>query len=269
MKYAMDFISLSMFIQSGDFESPSLYDFFPPVIFTVFGLEVNRLVLIRFIALIALLLLFWLGTRKMKVVPGRFQNFIEMALRIPRVTIAEEVLGSKDAKRFVPIITSIFFTVFFMNITGIVPLLNLAGTSAVALPMVLATVSYVTFIYAGLKKSPKKFLKNSFFPSGVPKVIYLIVTPIEFISTFILRPVTLTLRLLMNMVVGHMLLALFFSAAWFFFFSLGSWWSAFGAGSLLFGFIFTLFEGLVAFLQAYVFALLTAVYIQLAVANEH
>ena len=81
--------------------------------------------------------------------------------------------------------------------------------------------------------------------------------------------ITLTLRLLMNMMVGHLLLVLFFSATSFFLFTAGGWWSVLAAGSLAFGFAFTLFEILVAVLQAYVFALLTAVYIQLAVAEEH
>jgi F-type H+-transporting ATPase subunit a len=71
----------------------------------------------------------------------------------------------------------------------------------------------------------------------------------------------------MNMIVGHLLLVLFFSATQFFL-TLGGWWSAL-AGSLAFGLAFTLFEILVAFLQAYVFTILTAVYIQLAVAEEH
>ncbi|WP_454261969.1 ATP synthase F0 subunit C [Pseudoxanthomonas mexicana] len=80
---------------------------------------------------------------------------------------------------------------------------------------------------------------------------------------------TLTLRLLMNMMVGHLLLVLFFSATQFFLFTMGGWWSALAAGSLAFGFVFTLFEILVAVLQAYVFTILTAVYIQLAVAEKH
>ena len=71
--------------------------------------------------------------------------------------------------------------------------------------IVLAIVAYVAFIYAGVKKHPGAFFKNSLFPSGVPWFLYLIVTPIEFLSTFILRPITLALRLLMNMVAGHML----------------------------------------------------------------
>jgi F-type H+-transporting ATPase subunit a len=159
--------------------------------------------------------------------------------------------------------------ILFMNITGIIPFLNLAGTSIIAVPLLLAVVSYVTFIYAGIKKSPVGFFKNSLFPSGVPPFLYLIVTPLEFISTFIVRPITLTLRLLMNMMVGHLMLVLFFAATQFFLLDLGGWWSALAAGSLAFGFAFTVFEILVAVLQAYVFTILTAVYIQLAVAEEH
>ena len=73
----------------------------------------------------------------------------------------------------------------------------------------------------------------------------------------------------MNMVVGHLLLVLFFAATQFFFFTADGGFKLFGVGTLAFGFVFTLFELLVATLQAYVFALLTAVYIQLALADEH
>jgi F-type H+-transporting ATPase subunit a len=73
----------------------------------------------------------------------------------------------------------------------------------------------------------------------------------------------------MNMIAGHMLLVLCFSASSFFLFTAGSWFSLFSIGTLAFGFVFTLFELLVAALQAYVFTYLTAVYIQLALAEEH
>jgi F-type H+-transporting ATPase subunit a len=103
----------------------------------------------------------------------------------------------------------------------------------------------------------------------VPASFYILVTPIELLSTFILRPVTLALRLTMNMIAGHLLLVLCFSATQFFLFNTDGIFKAFGAGTFLFGFVFTLFEILVAFLQAYVFTLLTTVYIQLALADEH
>ena len=253
----------------GEFHGPSIDEFFPEILFHVGPIPVNRIHLIQLLSVIAVVLILWLGTRRMKVVPGRFQSLVEMGLGFVRGGIAHDLLGRKDGDRFLPILTTIFFMVLFMNITGIIPGINIAGTSVIAVPLLLAIVSYVTFIYAGLKKSPKGFIKNALFPSGVPPFLYIIVTPLEFLSTFIIRPVTLTLRLLMNMVVGHLMLVLFFSATQFFIFGLGGFWTALGVGTGAFGLAFTLFELLVAFLQAYVFTILTAVYIQLAVAEEH
>ncbi len=259
-----------------EFHGPSIGEFFPDAIFTIPGLtflgepfQFNRIHAIQLLATIAIVLIFWLGTRNMRVVPGRFQSVVEMGLDFVRTGIAEDLLGKKDGRRFLPVLTTIFFMVLFMNITGVIPFLNLAGTSIIAVPLLLALVSYVTFIYAGVKKNPGAFFKNALMPSGVPWPLYIIIIPLEFLSTFIIRPVTLTLRLLMNMIVGHLMLVLFFAATQFFLIDLGGWWSALAAGSLAFGFAFTLFEIFVAFLQAYVFTILTAVYIQLAVAEEH
>ena len=255
---------------SGVYKPPTIEEFFPPaILFEGTPFEMNRIVLVRLLAVVALVLLFWLGTRKMTMVPGRFQGFIEMILRLVRVNIAEDLLGEKDGKRFLPLLTTIFFLVLFMNLTGVIPGLNIAGTSVIGMPIVLAVASYVAFMYAGLRKHPGAFLKNSLLPPGVPWPLYIIVTPIEFVSTFLLRPVTLTLRLLMNMVVGHFLLVLFFSATHFFVLYSNSWMAAFGVGTILFSIAFTFFELLVSVLQAYVFTLLTAVYLQLALAEEH
>ncbi|WP_022881690.1 F0F1 ATP synthase subunit A [Gryllotalpicola ginsengisoli] len=252
------------------FQGPTIEEFFPQaVLFEGTPFELNRVMLIRILATIALIVLMWIGTRAMKVVPGRFQSVVEMGLDFIRVGVVEDLLGKKDGRRFLPLIAAIFFFVLFMNITGVVPLLNLAGSSVIGVPLVLAVIAYIAFIYAGVRKSPKLFFKNALLPAGVPPVLYIIVTPIEFISTFIIRPVTLTLRLLMNMIVGHLLLVLFFSATTFFFLYAPAAFKAFGLGTLAFGFAFQLFEVLVALLQAYVFAILTTVYIQLAVAEEH
>lgn len=255
---------------TGEFSPPTIGEFFPPAILfegTIF--EMNRIILVRLLAVVALILVFWLGTRKMKVVPGRFQGVVEMALNLVRVNIAEDLLGEKDGKRFLPLLTSIFFLVLFMNLTGIIPGLNIAGTSVIGMPLVLAVAAYVAFIYAGLRKHPVAFLKNALVPPGVPWPLYIIVTPIELVSTFVLRPITLTLRLLMNMVVGHFLLVLFFSSTHFFVLYSDSWMAFFGLGTIAFSIAFTFFEILVAVLQAYVFTLLTAVYLQLALAEEH
>lgn len=265
------------------FHPPSLSDFFPEIVLLseptmmwmgqeepIFG--INRIMLVRFLAVAVMLLLLWWGTRRMQLVPNRFQGGVEFVLDFVRESIVLQTLGERDGRRFMPVLMAMFFAILAMNLTGVIPGLNIAGSSVIGVPLVLALVAYVLFIYAGLRKHPGAFLKNSLFPSGVPWYLYVIVTPIEFISTFILRPVTLALRLLMNMVAGHLLLVLTFSATHFFFFSVlasGNALGLLGIGSLGFGLAFTLFELLVAALQAYVFTFLTAVYIQLALADEH
>lgn len=257
--------------EGGGFEPPSIADFFPPIVlFAGTPFAMNRVMIIRFLVLVALVLFIVLGTRRLRVVPGRLQQVVELPFLFVRNNIAEDILGHRDGQRYLPLLTTIFFTVLGMNVTSVIPFLNISGTSVIGLPMLFAVIVWFVFVYAGLRKHPGTFLKNSLFPPGIPLPLYIIVTPIELVSTFILRPITLTLRLTMNMLVGHLLLVLFFSATWFFFFQQGpNLATVFGVGTFLFGFAFTLFEIFVAALQAYIFTLLTAVYIQLSLAEEH
>lgn len=259
--------------EPGEFHGPSLAEFFPEIVLfegTPFAL--NRIMLIRL--LVTALLIVWLviATRRMRIVPTRFQAANEFLLGFVRNNIVIETLGEKDGKRFMVPLMTMFFLIIGLNITGVVPFLNIAGTSVIGTPLVLALVSYVLFLYAGIKKHGFRYFSSSLFPAGVPWPLYIIVAPIELVSTFILRPVTLTLRLLMNMVAGHLLLVLCFAATHFFFFTLlanGDLLGLLGVGTLAFGAVFTLFEILVAVLQAYVFTFLAAVYIQLSLADEH
>ncbi|WP_366843392.1 F0F1 ATP synthase subunit A [Rhodoluna sp.] len=252
-------------------------EFYPEILaFEGTPFALNRIMLIRLLVLSLLVVVFWLWTRKFQqanktktFVPGKFQLMGEISLNFVRKSIAHDQLGEKDGDRFLPLLTTIFFVTLGMNITGIIPGLNIAGTSVIGLPIVMALAAYVTFIYAGIKKHGVGFFKASLFPAGVPPAFYILVTPIELLSTFILRPVTLALRLTMNMIAGHLLLVLCFSATQFFLFNAEGAFKLFGAGTFVFGFAFTLFELLVAFLQAYVFTLLTTVYIQLALSDEH
>lgn len=259
--------------EDGGFHGPSLDEFFPPIVLfegTPFAL--NRIMLIRLLVTALLILLLWLGTRRMRLIPTRGQVITEFLLGFVRNNIVIETLGEKDGRRFMAPLVTMFFLVLGLNLTGIVPFLNIAGTSVIGTPLVLALVSYVLFLYAGIKKHGVGYFKTSLFPSGVPWPLYIVVAPIELLSTFVLRPVTLTLRLLMNMVAGHLLLVLCFSATHFFFFTLlanGDFLGLLGVGTLAFGAVFTLFELLVAVLQAYVFTFLAAVYIQLSLADEH
>lgn len=258
----------------GEFHPPDISEFFPPAIFfegTPF--ELNRLMLIRLLVVLLLVLLFWLATRRLKLVPSRGQGAFEAIFLFVRNGIIYDNLGEKLGRRYEPIIMTIFFLVLGMNITGVIPGLQLAGTSTIGLPLLLAVIVWVMFIYAGIReKGGFRFFKDSLVIPGVPPVLHVLLVPLEFLSTFIVRPITLMLRLMMNMVAGHILLVLCFAATHFFLLTWlagGNAMGLLGFGTLAFGIVFTVLEIFVSALQAYVFAILAAIYIQLSVAEEH
>ncbi|MGO2749151.1 MAG: F0F1 ATP synthase subunit A [Pseudoclavibacter sp.] len=254
------------------FEPPSLdHEFFlPGILFDGTPFELNRILLVRLLAVVVLMLVFWLALRKPKVVPGKGQSLAEIAIGFVKTQIADGILGEKLGHKYLPLLVTLFFGIFAMNITGIIPGLNIAGTSLIGMPLVLAVVAYVAFIWAGSREVGfGTFVKNALFPSGVPWPMYILLTPIEFINVFIVRPVSLALRLFLNMMVGHLLLVLTFSATNFFVITMGGLDAGFGVVTLLGGFVMTLVEILAAVLQAFVFTLLTAVFIQQAAAKSH
>ncbi|MEO6942569.1 MAG: F0F1 ATP synthase subunit A [Terrimesophilobacter sp.] len=257
----------------GNFVGPSIDEYFPPVIlFAGTPFELNRILLIRLLAVLVLVLVLWLGTRKLKLIPSRGQSVMEFAIDFARKGIAIDTLGEKEGKRFAPLIMTIFFLTLALNLTGTIPGLQIASTGLIGQALLLAVIAYVAFMYAGIRKfGVGHFFKNALWLPGVPVFLKPIIAVLEVLSTFIVRPITLTLRLTMNMVAGHMLLALCFLATGFFYTLLvsGNALGLIGAGTLLLGIAFTVLELFVAALQAYIFAILTAIYIQLALADGH
>ena len=258
---------------NGGFVGPSIDDFFPPaVLFQGTPFELNRVLLIRLLVVVVLVLVLWLGTRNWKIVPTRGQVAMEFAIDFVRSGVVIETLGEKEGKRFMPLLVTIFFLTLGLNATGTVPGLQIASTGLIGQALIMAIIAYVTFIYAGIKAHRFKFFRNALWLPGVPLPIRPVIAILEFLSTFIVRPITLTLRLTMNMVAGHMLLTLCFLATNFFFITVlagGNAIGLLGVGTLLFGIVFTVLELFIAGLQAYVFTILTAIYIQLALADEH
>lgn len=257
----------------GGFEPPGIYEFFPEsFLFIGTPFEMNRIMMVRLIAMAALLVVFLLYVNRARLVPSRFTSTVEFMLDLVRTQVAEQILGVKDGRKFLPLLATIFFMVFALNITGVIPLLNIGGTSVIGVPLLLALIAYVTFIVVGVRaQGVGGYLKSNLFPPGVPKPLYVLVTPIEFASTFLIRPFSLTIRLLANLIAGHLLLVLCFKSTDFFLGELlsGNAVGVFFVLTLVGGFAFTLFEILVAVLQAYIFTLLTAVYISGALHPEH
>ena len=220
-----------------------------------------------------LCLVFGLGFRRATVVPRGLQNALETGTDFVRTQIGDEILGKEASRRFSPYLTALFFFILAMNITAVLPGLHIPVNGVAALPLVLALATWGLYNYQGAKtQGVGPYIKGSLFPPGIPKPIYILVTPIELVSTFILRPVTLFIRLLANMIAGHLILGLFFSASTYLFLGYqdGRWWTAFfGLGAFAGAVVFTFFEVLVSVLQAYIFTLLTAVYLAGALEPEH
>lgn len=261
----------------GTFQPPTVdHEFNPPGIFaTLFGIdagpfEMNRIIMVRIIGVATMMLLMWLAFRSPKLVPSRGQSVAEMAMDFVNDQIAVDVLGERLGRRYLPLLATIFFATLAMNLTGLIPGLNIAGTSTIAMPLVMGLVAYVAFISAGIRElGGLKFLRSTLFPPGVPWPVYFLLTPIEVFSVFVMRPLSLALRLFLAMMVGHLLLVLCFTATHFLLFTAGGVAGLFGVVTFAGGLFMSLLELLVAVLQAYVFTLLTATYIQQSVSEAH
>lgn len=248
---------------------PSVNDFFPTPIFgdgTFFSF--NRITLARVLVGVVVCLLLGIAASRLRLVPTRGQQVLELLAEFVRRSICIDMLGEARGRRYAPLIGVIFIGVLGMNLTGTLPGINIAASSVMAVPLVFAVLAYVGFITAGVKAhGAGKFLVSQLFPPGVPKAIYLLITPIEFFSTFIVRPATLAIRLLANMVSGHFLLAMtYFGTSAMLAASSGMKGIAVLTGAA--AVVVTLFEIFIAALQAYIFAVLTTVYIKMSVESH-
>jgi F-type H+-transporting ATPase subunit a len=236
----------------------------------LFGLDlgINRVVLQMFLVVLVTWGLFFLAFRTPRLVPGRLQNVVESVVDFIRNQIVLENIGP-DGLRFLPYLTTLFVFVFLGNLGGVLPLISFPLNSRMAMPAIMAICSLLLFISVGISRQGFfRYFRNALFPPGVPWPIYILLTPIELVSTFIVRPVTLAIRLLANMIAGHLILSVFFVATGYMLTSKNIS-AVFGVGSLVFSVALVAFELFVAGLQAYVFTILSAVYIAGALEPEH
>jgi F-type H+-transporting ATPase subunit a len=246
----------------------SLFSFPPIFELSLFGvdLSINRTILIAWLMTAVCGTLFVLAFKDPKVVPGKFQALAEAAIGFVR-EIALEIIGPKGLK-FVPLLTTMFVFIFFMNIAKITPFLMLPPTSRIAWPLFLAGIAWLVYVGVGIKEQGfLNYFKELAFPPGVPKALYVILTPIEIVSNLILRPFTLAIRLFANMVAGHILVVITLVTIHVFLYprpGLPVGIVALVASPLVFG-----FELLIIGLQAYIFTMLTAVYISSSVEPAH
>ncbi len=235
----------------------------------VFGLNlgINRTVVVLFLASLLTLGVLALGFRNPKLVPRGIQNVAEFIVDFVRDKVIMPTMGKKGLP-YLPFLTTLFLFVLFCNWFGVIPGLNFSATSRIGIPLALSICTWFVFVIAGIRTHGGfGYLKAALVPSGVPVPILLLLVPIEFLTVFILRPLTLTIRLTANMIAGHMLLTMFFLGTAYLL-ERGST-AAFGVGSLIMGTAFIGFEIFVGALQAFIFAILTAVYIQSSLQEAH
>lgn len=238
--------------------------------FTVGSLAFNisKVTILLFIVVVVIIGFFLYAFRAPRLVPRGAQNVGELGYLFIRDGIAREAMG-KDGDKFVPFLFSFFFLIWMSNFVGIVPFAQIPITSIFAIPVAFALIVYLTWVPLGIyRQGFGPFFKNMLFPPGVPKAMYGLLAPIEFISNIIVRPFTHSVRLFANMFAGHLLIASF-SVATFYLISASVIGIMGSVASFAVTIALTGFEILIQALQAYIFTLLTAVYISGALHAEH
>lgn len=248
----------------GDFEVPPVGELFN---FPNVALGLDRGMILMLLATAAAALLMIAAFSNAKIVPGKLQMVTESIVAFVRDQVAIQIIGP-EGRRFVPLLVTMFMFIWFNNLLEITPFVNFPTTSRIALPIFLALTSYVVFVVVGFRNQGLAYIKNVAFPPGVPWPIYFLLVPIELLSTFVLRPFTLAIRLFANMVAGHILLSIVFIATHAFLYP--KFPGIFvGVLTLAAGPIAVGFELFIASLQAYIFVILTAVYISGSLHPEH
>jgi len=254
------------------FQAPGLGEFYPQplVTFSLLGVEfeITRITVWLWIATIAMLVFMAAAVRRPQIVPGKLQFIGESGYSLVRDGIARDVVGPRGLP-FAPFLASLFFFILANNLLSIIPFAQISPMSKFAFPLVLALICWVLYIYIGIREQGVgKYFKDILFLPGVPAFMYILVTPIEVLQNFIVRPFTLAVRLFANMFAGHMLLVVFSLGA-VYLLSRDNFSIVFGPVSALMAIVMTFFELLVIFLQAYVFTVLMGTYLNGSIEAEH
>jgi len=254
-----------------EFESPGVQDFWWPLIGGDSHWTFTRPSLVMLLSVVLIAVFFIAVTRNMSVVPSKVQFAAEGVYNFTRNTIGRDVIGSKEFKPFVPLLFTIFTLIAVNNIAGVVPFVQFPTMSRLGFPVVLTLIVYVVYHAVALKRKHGVIgYMKSLVPPGLPVWLIPLMFVLELLTYFVIRPVTLALRLFGNMLAGHLMLLLFILGGEYLLLHGDSLLlNVSGVFSLLFSIVMTFFELLIQFLQAFIFTILAALYISDAVAEEH
>lgn len=195
---------------------------------------------------------------------GRWQNMLEVVIVFIRDEVAKAAIGEKHYKKHLPYLLTVFFFILIGNLVGLVPF----GVTATSHIMVTGALAFITFIIIQFSGS-KDYWRHIFWPPDAPFIIKFILIPIEVIGIFT-KPLALAFRLFGNMISGHVAIVSIIGLIFMFAAQLGQLWGwvAIGISIPLTVFIYML-KILVSFIQAYIFTMLSAVFIGMAAEEHH
>ena len=249
--------------------TPHRYSWAPEWKFGSVDMSFTNAVLNIWLAAFAVIILFYVAANKPRVVPRGLQNAIEMSNDLLKDRIIYSVMKPGDARTWFPFVGAVFYFVLFMNVIGLLPVIGFTPTSNIYVTGALALAVFLLAISIGMARNGVfTFWRKSLLPPGVPNWLIPLMLPIELFS-YMIRPVSLALRLFANMLADHIILLIFVG----FIFLAGT---TFAIGhiftvpiSMIFEVVFTAFGLFVAFIQAVIFAFLTTIYLNDALHPGH
>jgi F-type H+-transporting ATPase subunit a len=262
--------ALSALLAEGDsFTAPGTEDFWQPVIGSG-AWSISRASVVLTLSAVGIGWFLLVATKRLALVPtGKRQFLTEYGYGFVRNTIARDVIGSRDFLKFVPMLFTMFCLILVNNLFGIIPPVLFPTMSRVGFPVALTLFTFVVYHAVGIRKMGFGGYFKHVVPPGTPTWVVPILWPLEMLTYFFTRPVSLALRLFGNMFAGHLLLVLFVTGGEYLVTSGSVGLVGAGLFSWVMGVVMTVFEILVQFLQAYIFVLLSALYIAGSLADEH
>jgi F-type H+-transporting ATPase subunit a len=251
-----------------EFVPPSAPDFWQPLVGDG-AFAITRSMIVMVLVTIGLAVVMMVATRRIAVVPGRGQYRLEGVYGLVRNSIGRDIIGSDHFRPYIPLLFTLFTLILVNNLMGIIPFVQFPTMSRIGFPLALAIGVYVVYLVAGVRRRGLKGFLTNLVPGGLPFWVVPVVFVLELVTFLITRPVTLTLRLFGNMFAGHILLLLFALGGEFLLVEGEGLLKLVSIPAFAMFFLFTAFEILIAFLQAYVFILLASIYIAEVYADHH
>ncbi|WP_026424435.1 F0F1 ATP synthase subunit A [Actinokineospora inagensis] len=253
--------------EGGTFTPPGAKDFDLPAIFA--GVTKPMIMVVLSIVIIAAF--FLLATRKLAIVPSKYQFITESVYDFGRNNIARAQIGSKEFRPYLPLVLALFTFTLVNNIFGIIPIFQFPTFAHIGFPIALSVfVVFPVYHIVGIRKfGLGKYLKKSVMPPGIPKPVYLLLTPIEIFLRFFMDPITLAIRVFAAMFAGHLILLVFTLGGEYLLTEAGWALKPVSLVAFVMAIAMTFLEALIQVLQAYIFALLSAGYIGTALAEDH